>query len=167
MFCIYLWTSQAMYAQLNIQSPLCNRSWSGKAMNVTYSECVFVYFSTQHAMCMRNLFIRGLPGSTLSFHIISYTHDFREKYKNLKHKMCVLIFTTTFVWNFSHSNKNWERYGKKNCNGLHVMCPLFLPDFNETWIFPTHVQKKYWYTKFHKNPFSGSRVALYGQKWRS
>jgi hypothetical protein len=27
--------------------------------------------------------------------------------------MCVLIFSTTFVWNIFHSKKNWARYNKK------------------------------------------------------
>ena len=28
--------------------------------------------------------------------------------------MCVLIFSTNFVWNFSHSKKKWARYNHKN-----------------------------------------------------
>jgi hypothetical protein len=32
----------------------------------------------------------------------------------LKTKMCVLIFSTTFVWNICHSEKNWARYDQ-NC----------------------------------------------------
>ena len=27
--------------------------------------------------------------------------------------MCVVIFSTTFVWNISDSKKNWRRYDKK------------------------------------------------------
>jgi len=30
---------------------------------------------------------------------------------------------------------------KKMCIGLHVKYPLFLPDFNETWIFWTVFRK--------------------------
>jgi hypothetical protein len=29
--------------------------------------------------------------------------------------MCVLISSTTFVWNISHSKKNWARFDKKKC----------------------------------------------------
>jgi len=31
----------------------------------------------------------------------------------MEYKMCVLIFSTTFVWNISHSQKNWARYDQK------------------------------------------------------
>ena len=30
--------------------------------------------------------------------------------KVIEHKMCVLIVSTIFVWNISHSKKNWTRY---------------------------------------------------------
>ena len=39
-------------------------------------------------------------------------HDFRGG-EVTEHKMCVLISFTTFVWNISHSKKNWARYDKK------------------------------------------------------
>jgi len=35
-------------------------------------------------------------------------YDFRKKVT--EHKMCVSIFSTTFVWNISHLKKKWARY---------------------------------------------------------
>ena len=43
-----------------------------KAINIKYSECLFVVLGIQHAMRMRRTVICGLPGSTIFFfHIIS------------------------------------------------------------------------------------------------
>ena len=33
--------------------------------------------------------------------------------KVTEHKTCVSSFSTTFVWNISHSKKNWARYDEK------------------------------------------------------
>ena len=62
-------------------------------------------------MHMRHTVICGLPGSAVYFHIIVNGKIFEKKY--IANKMCVLIFSTTFVWNISHSEKNWERYDQK------------------------------------------------------
>jgi hypothetical protein len=39
----------------------CNHCCSGKAMGITYSECVFVALGIQNSMCMRHIAIYGLP----------------------------------------------------------------------------------------------------------
>ena len=67
-------------------------------------------------------------------------HDFRKKNKVTEHKMCFLIFSTTFFWNISHTKKIWTRCNKKYIR-LHVKYPLFLSDFNETLIFVTNFRK--------------------------
>jgi hypothetical protein len=84
-----------MYVLRNIKARSCNHCCSGKAMNITYSECVFVGLGVQHAVRMSHIVIFGLPGCTIFFHIVSYTADIRENF--IEHKMCVLIFCTTLV----------------------------------------------------------------------
>ena len=39
---------------------------------------------------------------------------FKKKKNVIERKMCVLIFSTTFVWNISHSKKNSARYYQKS-----------------------------------------------------
>jgi hypothetical protein len=48
----------------------CNNCCRGKAINITYSKCVFIDGGIQHAMSMRHIVICGLPGSTVFFYII-------------------------------------------------------------------------------------------------
>ena len=55
--------------------------------------------------------------------------------------MRFLIFLYNFVWNISHSKMKRARYDKKMYIGLHVKYPLFLSDFNETWIVETNFLK--------------------------
>jgi hypothetical protein len=50
---------------------------------------------------MHRIVICGLPGSTIFFHITSQT----AHKKVTEHKMCVLIFSTTFVQTISLSKK--------------------------------------------------------------
>jgi hypothetical protein len=67
------------YGQCNIEARSCNHCCSGKAISVTYSECVFV------ALDIQRIAICRLPRSTTFFHIISKRHDFRlKKFLNTK-----------------------------------------------------------------------------------
>jgi hypothetical protein len=71
------------------------------------------------------------------------------KKKVIEHKMCVFLIFSMFVWNISHSKKNWVRYDQKPYIGLHVKYPLFLSEFNETWIF-WRIFEKYFNIKFQE-----------------
>jgi len=72
--------------------------------------------------------------------------------------MCVLIFSTTSVWNISNSKTNSARY-YCTCARLYAKYLLFLSGFNETCIFLTHFWK-HLNTKFHGKPSIGIRVVL-------
>jgi hypothetical protein len=59
--------------ELNVEAPSRNHFSHGKAISITYFECVSVALVIQHEMCMRPIAICGLSGSSKFFHIISQT----------------------------------------------------------------------------------------------
>ena len=70
-----------------------------------------------------------------SFCTLSYKlHDFRKKVT--EHKMCVLVFSTAFCWNIFIVRRIMP-HTVTNVRNLYVRYPLYLSDFNETWIFST------------------------------
>jgi len=79
------------------------------------------------------------------------------KIKVIKHKMCVLGLYTNFVWNISHSKRNWARYDKKYVYiGLRVQYLLFCEIL--FWQF----FEKSSNIKLLEIPSSGSRVVPCG-----
>jgi len=59
-----------MYARGNIEARSRHQCRRGKAIIITYYECVSVALVIQHAKCMRYV-IYGFPGPAIFFHIIS------------------------------------------------------------------------------------------------
>jgi hypothetical protein len=134
-------TRQAIYSYVyrNIEARSRNHCCHGNAVRMKNYESV--YSCLRYAACKAHapyyIFICSLSGSTIFFHISHKRHEFREKI--IEHKMCVLIFSTTSVWNMSHSKNNSVRYNKYT--GFHLKYPLFLSDFNESWILSTDFRK--------------------------
>ena len=75
--------------------------------------------------------------------------------------MCVLIFSTTFVWSISNSKKNWTRYDKK-CISVCMLSAGYCCRNLMKLTFPRQRFEKYPNIKFHKNPSSGGRVVPFG-----
>ena len=102
--------------------------------NVTHCECVCVCVcSLRYAACNarapRCQLLHVQLYNISSRYLINW-QLFEKMWLNIK---CVLIFYTTFVWNISHSKKNWTRYDHKcTSDGLHVKYRLFLSDIDET-----------------------------------
>jgi len=85
-----------------------------------YAECVCVALGIQYATRMHYdlglsscIIDLGLSGCTIFSTVSHKWHDFRRKKNVIEHKMRVLIFSTIFIWNISHSKKKWARYDQK------------------------------------------------------
>jgi len=97
----------------NIEARSCNHCCHATSVNITYSEYVFVALVIQYAMRVRRIILSSVASLAAPyFPTLSHKrHHFRKKV--IEHKMYVLIFSTTFVWNVSHSKKNWAIYDHK------------------------------------------------------
>jgi len=81
-------TRQTMYMRRNIEARSCNYCYSGKAILITYSECVSVALCTHHAMRMRGIVICGFSGCTVFFvshYLINGTIFGKKKLLNIKY----------------------------------------------------------------------------------
>jgi len=80
----------------NNESRSCKHCCSGKAISITYSECVFVALLIQHTIHMRFIVVRGLSGSANFFHFLIISKIFLKKVF-FKNKIHILIFSITFA----------------------------------------------------------------------
>jgi hypothetical protein len=92
-------------------------------MTITYSECVILAL----VICKRcacAILLSVVCPAIQYFSTLSHKrHDFRKTV--IEDKMWVLITSTTFVWNISHSKKNWARcYLKLYCSSHKVLVIL-------------------------------------------
>jgi hypothetical protein len=108
--------------------------FSGKAVCITFSECMFVSLGIQHAKLLPHFVICGLSGSAIFFPCISKTALFKKNV--IDHKMCFGFLGNICLKHFSFSEESSETVSQMYVC-LYVKYPLFLPDFNETWIFST------------------------------
>jgi hypothetical protein len=145
----------------------CNNFYRRKEINNTYweSACHLCYPVCNARAPYSHLWpIRALQKlSTLS----QKRHNIRKNVN--EHKMCVLISSTIFVQNISHSKKELSEILQNMYFGLHVKCTWLICDFNEDNIFQTDFRKIQ--VKIYENPSCGKRGVPCGQTkrrlWRS
>ena len=128
--------------------------WKSSEYYTTW-VCVFVALGIQHAMPVHHVVICCLPRSTEFFHIISWTARISKKSYWIQN----VCFDFLYIFCLKHFSF-WEEFipiSLLMCIGLRVKYPLFLSDFNETWISSTDF-RKITNIKFPENPSSGSQV---------
>jgi hypothetical protein len=91
-----------------------NHCCRGKAISITYSECVSVALVIQHGKRMRCIILESVASLSLPYFstLPHKRHDFRGE-KNIEHKICVFDFLYNFCRNISHPKKNLARYCHK------------------------------------------------------
>jgi hypothetical protein len=89
----------------NIEVRSSNHCCRGKAVSIIYSECAFVALEIQHAKRTRRIILSSVFYLALQLlpHYLKSGTIFGKKV--IEHKMCVLIFITTFVLHISHYKK--------------------------------------------------------------
>jgi hypothetical protein len=86
--------------------------------------------------------------------------DFRKIF--IEHVLCVLIFSTNFVWNISHSKKNRERFVPICMSGF-IQSTRYSCSILMILEFSRQTFEKSLTIKFHKNPSRENRVVPCGR----
>jgi hypothetical protein len=85
----------------------------GKIISIAQSEFLFVVLAIQQAKHVGHIMLSSVANPALrkSFTFPHTRHDFRRSV--IEHKMYILIFSTTFFQNISHSKNKSEEYCHK------------------------------------------------------
>jgi hypothetical protein len=139
--CVYMHKQGRHTYKRSIEARSRNHCCRGKAISITYSECVFVALVMQHAKRMRCIILSSVACLVLPyFSTLSYKRqDFREK--KLLNVKCVFWFPVQLL---SETFLILSRIQRDIIINVHMsLCkvPLLLSDFNETWIFSTDFRK--------------------------
>ena len=112
----------------NIEARSRNHCCHGKAISVTYSECLSIDLVIQHAKRMRRIMLssEACPAVPYFSTLSHKRHDFRKK--GIEHKMCVLIFSTNLFQTFLITRR-MKRYIIINVHRSSFRVPVILVRF--------------------------------------
>jgi hypothetical protein len=134
---------------------LCNHSCYGNALIITHSGCVSLGLVIQQAMHMCcHIVTCGLSGCTIFFHIYLINSTI---FKNLLNIECVFWFSLKGLLETFLILRRTEILPQRYIS-LHVKNPLFLSDFNETWIILTYFRKIFKYEISRKSMQWGPKL---------
>jgi hypothetical protein len=136
----------------NIESRSRNHPYRGKAISITHSVTLVI----QHAKLMSRIILSSVACLALShFSTLSQKGTiFGETI--LLNIRCVFWFLYIVCPNRFSFQEDLSEISSETYKGLHLEYPLFLSDFNGTWIFATYFRKSS-NIKFHENSSGGSR----------
>jgi hypothetical protein len=120
--------------------------------------CQFVALGIQHAMRMRHTVMWSIMLYSIFPNYLINGTIFWKKFP--EHKMFILIFSATFVWNIANCGKKGARYDK-NAYWSSSKVPRMLSPIFMKLEFSWQILEKSSNIKFHENPSSGSRVVSY------
>jgi hypothetical protein len=133
------------------------RAWVGGYTGVSF--CLRT-FSLTNQLFNAPPYCHLRPLASPHFSALSHTpNDFRKNVT--EYKMCVLIFSTTFIGNVFHSKKSYASYCHKCENVMYsnrYSCRILMK-----LEFSSHIFEKDSNIKFNQNPSSGSRVVACGR----
>jgi hypothetical protein len=79
----------------NIETHSCNHYQRGKAISITYSKCVSVALTIQHAIHKCHIIFISVASQAVPY-FSTLSHKRQDSWKKVtKHKTCILIFPTT------------------------------------------------------------------------
>jgi len=111
-----------VYVWCNIEAHSCKHCYSGKAICITYSKCVFLASDFQHTMRMRRSALQY-------FYTLSHKwRGFRKKEKKLLNIKCMFWFSLN-LWSETFSSLWAERWTIINVHWSSCKMPFILVIF--------------------------------------